>query len=348
MANPGAYGSALEKHVFQAQASSSQQDMEAIDRPFSKTQLQAFARRHFEVQELTAPDMGFEVDPWDGKKSKAIYDNKGKLLAVLAGQPEDPGYVKAAEEAHLLMMEQGEALRRVNNGKGKSKNRRGEYDSLGCGLTHGHGTREPVNLKVQENHRPLLGRLLADGNMQRLVGNASAVLNAWAPEFYCLVEETVKKVREKDSRMQKPFDRSVYPACHFNLGPDAWCYIHRDSMNVTTGYCAVQALGRYDPKKGGHLVLWDLKMAVEFPPGSTILIMSSLLFHSSLAVGPGEERSVVTQFCPEGLVRYVESGMKTDKELCEGKTPEEKKEMLESLRKERKESRLNMVPRKEL
>ena len=92
------------------------------------------------------------MEPLDGKKSKAIYDAEEKLLAVLAGQLEDPGFVKAGEDAHQLMMEQGEALRKVNKGKGKSKNMRGEYDSLGCGLTHGHGTTEPINLRAEDKH----------------------------------------------------------------------------------------------------------------------------------------------------------------------------------------------------
>lgn len=38
--------------------------------------------------------------------------------------------------------------------------------------------------------------------------------------------------------------------------------------------CAITTLSDYDPKAGGHLVLWDLKLVIEFPPGSTILILS--------------------------------------------------------------------------
>jgi hypothetical protein len=338
----------LEKHVFTSEATSSPSDIEAIRLPLDRARLKAMAQRQFRLQDLTGPELGFSVEPWDGKKSKAIYDCQGRMLAVLAGQVEHPGYLKATDDAHAVLMEQGKALEEADEGKGKEKNRRGSYRFLGCGLTHGNGTTKPKNFKVKPRAQKMLDVLRSDASLRRLAGNASSVLKAWAPECHREVEEAVRKATEADGSLQKPFPGSVYPACSFNFGPNAWCYIHRDSMNLTTGYCSVQAMGRYDPKEGGHLVLWDLKKALEFPPGSTILLMSSLLFHSSLGVRPWEERSVLTQFCPEGLVRYVCSGMRTDKELSQGLEGEEKKEFLEKLREERKERRMRMVPRREM
>jgi hypothetical protein len=306
--------------------------------------MRAWAQRPFKVQDLTGAEMGFEVVPWDGKKAKAIYDSKGRLVTVLAGQPQDQTYVEATKEGHRVLMKQGEAYREIDEGRSKGGNRRGDYDLLGCGMTHGNGTTKPINLSVKEKLRPVLEELLSDKSLQRLAGNGSGTLRAWAPAFHRAVEEGVKKVTEANGELRKPFPGSVYPACSFNFGPNAWCYIHRDSLNVTNGYCAIHALGDYDPTTGGHLVLWDLKKAVEFPPGSTVLIMSSLLFHSSLAVGPGEERSVMTQYCPEGLLRYADSGLKTDKELCAGMEEEVKKEFLKGVRKGRKDRGLNNVP----
>lgn len=282
--------------------------------------------------------------PWDGKKAKAIYDSKGRLLTVLAGQPQDQTYVEATKEAHRALMKQGEAYRQIDKGRSTWKNRRGGYDLLGCGMTHGNGTTKPINLSIKKRLLPVLEELLSDKSLQRLAGNGSGTLRAWAPDFHQAVDKAVKKVMGADQELWKPFPGSVYPACSFNLGPNAWCYIHRDSLNVTNGYCAIHPLGDYDHTTGGHLVLWDLKMAVEFPAGSTALIMSSLLFHSSLAVGPGEERSVFTQFCPEGLLRYADNGLKTDKELCVGMAYEEGEEFLKGVRRDRKDRGLKNVP----
>jgi hypothetical protein len=65
-----------------------------------------------------------------------------------------------------------------------------------------------------------------------------------------------------------------------NFGPKTMCFPYKDFGNLAYGFCAVTALGRYNPKMGGHLILWDLKLAIEFPPGCTILIPSATLHHS--------------------------------------------------------------------
>ena len=53
--------------------------------------------------------------------------------------------------------------------------------------------------------------------------------------------------------------------------------MHTDPGNLLFGWCAITTLGNFDPTLGGHLVLWDLKLVIEFPLGSTILIPSVTL-----------------------------------------------------------------------
>lgn len=62
--------------------------------------------------------------------------------------------------------------------------------------------------------------------------------------------------------------------------------------------------------EGGHLVLcqWDLKLVIEFPPGSTILIPSVSLYHSNTAIQLGERRYLFTQYTSGGLFRWVDQG----------------------------------------
>lgn len=73
------------------------------------------------------------------------------------------------------------------------------------------------------------------------------------------------------------------------------------------------ALGKFDPTLGGHLILWDLGIAVEFPAGSTILIPSATLTHSNLPVQQGEIRMSFTQYASGGLFRFVHNGFRTEK-----------------------------------
>ena len=63
---------------------------------------------------------------------------------------------------------------------------------------------------------------------------------------------------------------------------------------------------------GGHLVLKDLGIVVEFPPGSTILIPSTLITHYNTPVRPHETRFSIVQYAAGGLFRWVENGFKTD------------------------------------
>ena len=87
----------------------------------------------------------------------------------------------------------------------------------------------------------------------------------------------------------------------FNFGPSTYIFPHKDLKNLSWGFCLITSLGMYDPAKGGHLVLWDLKLVVEFPPYSTILIPSAILLHSNTAIGLGETRYTFTQYSSAGL-----------------------------------------------
>ncbi|KAJ7695268.1 hypothetical protein B0H14DRAFT_2650629 [Mycena olivaceomarginata] len=53
--------------------------------------------------------------------------------------------------------------------------------------------------------------------------------------------------------------------------------------------------------KGGHLILWDAKLILEFPPGTTILIPSAAIYHSNIPVAPGEHRFSFTQYTAGGI-----------------------------------------------
>ncbi|SJL00827.1 uncharacterized protein ARMOST_04141 [Armillaria ostoyae] len=66
---------------------------------------------------------------------------------------------------------------------------------------------------------------------------------------------------------------------------------------------------------GGHLVLWDLKLVIEFPPGSCILLPSALLEHSNLPIQDGEHRSSFVMYSAAGLFRWVENDMMSDAEF---------------------------------
>ena len=113
---------------------------------------------------------------------------------------------------------------------------------------------------------------------------------------------------ENDPTLRRPFANCVFPACTFNLGPQTCCLGHNDSLNVPQGWCAIWAMGDYDPILGGHLILEEFNLMVEFPPGALILIPSSTIRHGNTPVQPHEHRYSFTQYCAGGLMRWIHHG----------------------------------------
>jgi hypothetical protein len=143
----------------------------------------------------------------------------------------------------------------------------------------------------------------------------TACFALWSPNIYDYYWTHLTMLWEKMPGLQRNFAKSIFTAITFNFGPDVWTFKHRDPRNCPFGWCAIQALGNFNPKLGGHLVLWDLKMVIEFPPGALILIPSATLTHSNIPTQEGESRASITQYCAGGLFRYVDNGFRLQNQL---------------------------------
>jgi hypothetical protein len=91
------------------------------------------------------------------------------------------------------------------------------------------------------------------------------------------------------------------------------------------------------------LVLWDCKLLVEFPPGSTILILSAVLAHSNTKVAAHETRFSFTQYAAGGLFRWVDHAFQTLDSYRASLTKEEC-EALKARNQARWEFGLNLLP----
>jgi len=164
----------------------------------------------------------------------------------------------------------------------------------------------------------------------------------WAPKLHKHYQQNLQTIwkRHPDLDKDRPFpENSVYPSCTFNLGP-AQSTKHLDPQNLPYGWCDIAALGDYDPSLGGHLILWDLNVIIQFPPGAHILLPSAILYHSCTTIQEGEMRHSFTQYCAGGLFRWVDAGCELVSEL-EG----EKKEEFEKKSKEREEMGFSLFSR---
>lgn len=107
------------------------------------------------------------------------------------------------------------------------------------------------------------------------------------------------------------------PTVAFNLGNRVATYRHIDSRNCPFGWCTITALGDFDASKGGHLVLWDFGIILEFPAGACVCLPSALVTHSNIPTNTNEIRMSFTQYCSGEIFRHIENGFTTDRRLGE-------------------------------
>ncbi|PBK66648.1 hypothetical protein ARMSODRAFT_989317 [Armillaria solidipes] len=112
----------------------------------------------------------------------------------------------------------------------------------------------------------------------------SAVFPTWAPDLFHYYAMYLRDLLMHDISLVMNWTSCIFAAATFNFA------------NLPFGWCAITALGRFDPRFGGHLVLWDLKLVLDFSPGSTILIPSAILRHSNTTIGRSKRRYSFTQY----------------------------------------------------
>lgn len=136
----------------------------------------------------------------------------------------------------------------------------------------------------------------------------------WAPKLfdYYFMHMTSLFNRYGD-RLRRNF-ATVFACSTFNFGPSTVSFPHTDSANLPYGWCPITTLGPFDPKKGGHLVLWELQLVIEFPPGSTFMIPSAVIQHSNVPIQKGEECFSFIQYSAGGLFRWVDHGFQKEDE----------------------------------
>ena len=141
-----------------------------------------------------------------------------------------------------------------------------------------------------------------------------AMLKRYAPELHDYYSAVLEKIHAQFDDLELHFRNSAFSGITFNIGQRVVTYRHRDHLNIPFGLCCVTALGDFDHTKGGHLILWDLNLIIQIPPGASYLIPSAILTHSNVDIAAGETRMSITQFFAGGLARWVECGGMSQKE----------------------------------
>lgn len=191
-----------------------------------------------------------------------------------------------------------------------------------------YGSRQqlPTNFDHDEHHQAVLKALLDDTHVKRALNFGSCAyispckfvaisdrnIGAFAqycPLLYKYYRDTMRALFSHELHLDRVGESTVYPAIIFDFGPDI-TLAHRHFNGLAQGMCSILAGGNYDYKLGGHLVLWDLALVIQFPPGSCV-ILSSMIDFNTVRVHFGETRTCITQYAAAGLFQFVQYGGRT-------------------------------------
>jgi hypothetical protein len=139
-------------------------------------------------------------------------------------------------------------------------------------------------------------------------------LRTWFPWLHEIYDHVLGTI-EHEEGVKRNWEKSVFASITFNFPPNAVCHLHINHLNWAPGICAITVGGEFDYRRGGHLVLYDLELIIEFPPGTTLLIPSACFRHGNIAIQEGEKRFAITQYSAGGLFRWVDCGSRTAKSL---------------------------------
>ncbi|TFK70210.1 hypothetical protein BDN72DRAFT_766924, partial [Pluteus cervinus] len=244
----------------------------------------------------------------------SILDSEGRIIGALVGRPSHPGWEDAKRDAcdalrHIrLESEAGGCF-----GPDDLDHRRGRFLALPVGISYGGG-----QMVCFPCSYPILVSSAFYFTHDYLCipfPPYSEAFFSFAPKAYRDVQATMRALQQHHPALRLNFPNSIYAAISLNCGPDTTCLEHLDSGNAPHSFCAVTALGEFDPDKGGHLVLFDLRMIIRFPPGSTILLLSAVLAHGNTPIALGDVRYSMTQYFSGGLARWVAYGFRPVKSL---------------------------------
>lgn len=240
--------------------------------------------------------------------------------------PFDDNYLKAC--ARLFEFVQAELERNEFHPKEQNHNH-GNFVSINFGISQGNGKADGTRLS-EGKHAELIRRMLDHLDLQRIASFQDSVclvptngrftdhrlgaFQLWAPLLYKYYWDTMKLLLSHTGQ-ERNFFKSIFACATMNFGPKVCARKHRDMLNLAFGWCATTSLGRFDHTQGGHLVLEEAKLIVEFPMGSTFLIPSSCITHSNTPVGEEEFRASFTQYTAGGIFRWVENGFETDRRM---------------------------------
>ena len=139
----------------------------------------------------------------------------------------------------------------------------------------------------------------------------------WMPDLMKEYTDLQAELLAINSLFKSAFPDSLFCSFTMNMGPHTVCLGHRDFWNVVYGTCPIGALGPFNHCMGGHIILHELKLIIEFCWGDVMFIPSGAVTHENVPIHEGETWYSFTMYTAGGLFRYMSCGMWMVKEMKE-------------------------------
>ncbi|KAJ7710793.1 hypothetical protein B0H17DRAFT_1324322 [Mycena rosella] len=256
---------------------------------------------------------------WDGRY--VILDTEGHIITVLLGHPEDPDWDSVVCDACKVMA----YARRMGYLSGAldlrdAAHRRGHFAIYTSSVSFGGRQKRPGNLVCSAKCQKIINYLLSNKSVRRLVGFQSSGFAQYAPKLERYYVDTLQQLLEHHEGLEHNLTNSIFPAVTFNVGPDVVTDEHADFNNSIHRLCGLTSGKTFDHTRGGHthggqLYMKELKLVIDFPSGSSMLILSAFVRHGNTPIQEGETRYSLAQYVAGGLFRWVMYGFQSVKLL---------------------------------
>ncbi|KAJ7780830.1 hypothetical protein DFH07DRAFT_729518, partial [Mycena maculata] len=244
-----------------------------------------------------------------------ILDAEGRVVAILLGTPNDPSWPQVCKEATEALARARRTAERLGVWIAGSAHRRGGYFKLTTGVSFGGGQKRPGNLWNTKIMCNLIDRLLRNSAIRRWASFQSTGFAMYAPKLYKYYCKVLKALFEQHPGLHHIFSNSVFPSATFNCGPDAVTFDHLDFLNLSHGLCGITCSGNFDHTRSALLHMRQLRIVIQFPSGSSMLIPSGSCDHGNTPLQEGETRHSFTQYAAGGLFRWAAYGFQSAKSL---------------------------------
>ncbi|KAL0068959.1 hypothetical protein AAF712_003952 [Marasmius tenuissimus] len=246
---------------------------------------------------------------WDGSKALLLVDEAQRIFLVGLKKVQDPSYnqdmIKAAN-----LLEDARTTKLVLRRADLSHLRGHGFAAAATGWSMGGGQDKVTHSAGK--HEEVMQSLIGEPCMRRLASTQDAGFACWSFKNYEYYKDSMDQLRDSIKGFKPNFERSQFASVTCNFGPRVCTSIHTDAKNCPHSMCAITAVGQFEPSKGGHLVLPDLKIIIEFSSGCTFLLPSAVLRHGNTPVRGHETRYSITQYSAGGIFRWLEYGQRTE------------------------------------